>query len=133
VKCDATFVNFHIPHLQQPPNKMATKGNAPRAIIATKPSSCSNPINSTRLNRFLVLSGIKLLRHFRPRWGPVLFLAPNLCIKIGSSIDLSEASTLQYIRQNTALPVPKVYCAFQRNGKTYIAMERISGMPAVAC
>ncbi|KAG0644938.1 hypothetical protein D0Z07_9339 [Hyphodiscus hymeniophilus] len=99
---------------------------------ATKGSSYSDPINSTRLNRFLVLAGVKLLRRFRPSWGSVLFLAPNLCVKIGEHTHLSEASTMHFIRENTSIPVPKVYCAFRWRGKAYIAMERISGMPAAA-
>jgi hypothetical protein len=100
---------------------------------ATKPSSCSNPINNTRLNRFFVLAGVQLLRRFRPSLGPVLFLTPQLCVKIGECTDLSEAATMQFIRKHTSIPVPKVYCAFRRRGKTYIVMEHISGMPAVAC
>ncbi|KAF8851640.1 kinase-like protein [Acephala macrosclerotiorum] len=95
-------------------------------------NSCSDPINSTRLNRFLVLAGVKLLRRFRPCWGSVLFLTPSLCVKIGKYTDLSEASTMQFIRKNTSIPVPKVYCAFRWRGKAYIAMERITGMPAAA-
>lgn len=112
---------------------MATKGNATGTTRATKSSSCSDPINSTRLNRFFVLAGVKLLRRFRPCWGSVLFLTPNLCVKIGESTDLSEASTMQFIQKNTSIPVPKVYCVFRWRGKTYIAIERISGMPAAAC
>lgn len=112
---------------------MATKGNATGTTKVTNTtSSCSEPVNSTRLNRFLVLAGVKFLRPFRPCWGPVLFLTPSLCVKIGELTDLSEASTMQFIRKKTSIPVPKVYCAFRRKGKVYIVMEKISGMPAVA-
>jgi aminoglycoside phosphotransferase len=99
---------------------------------ATQSSSCSSPINNTRLNRFLVLAGVKLLRRFRTCWGSVLFLTPQLCVKIGERTDLSEAATMEFIRKHTSIPVPKVYCAFRRRGKTYIVMENISGMPAAA-
>lgn len=34
---------------------------------------------------------------------------------------------MEYVRQNTSLPVPKVYCAFKRNGTTYIVMQRLKG------
>ncbi|PQE26522.1 kinase subdomain-containing protein [Rutstroemia sp. NJR-2017a BBW] len=112
---------------------MVTKRDAKGTTAATKSSSCSDPINNTRLKRFLVLAGVKLLRPFRPWWGPVLFLTPNLCVKIGTYNDLSEASTMQFIRKNTSIPVPKVHCAFRRKDKTYIVMQRISGMPAVTC
>lgn len=98
----------------------------------TRSSSCSDPINNNRLNRFLVLVGVKLLRRFRTSWGLVLFLTPQLCVKISDYTDLSEAASMEFIRKHTSIPVPKVYCAFQRRGKTYIVMETISGAPAVA-
>lgn len=36
---------------------------------------------------------------------------------------------MQYIAENTNIPVPKVYCAFERQGVTYIVMSRLSGSP----
>lgn len=48
-------------------------------------------------------------------------------MKYGEFVDLSEAATLEYIWLHTSIPVPKVYCAFQRCGKTYILMKRIKG------
>lgn len=85
---------------------MVTGGSAAGTTVVTegtKPKpSCSNPINSTRLNRFLVLGAVKLLR-FRPCWGSVLFLTPQLCVKIGECTDLSEAATMQFVRKHTTL------------------------------
>lgn len=100
---------------------------------ATESSSCSNSINNTRLNHFLVLAGVKLLRHFRTSWGSVLSLTAQLCVKIGGYTDFSEAATIEFIRKHTSIPVPKVYCAFRRGGKTYIMMESIPVMLAAAC
>ncbi|KAH9217654.1 hypothetical protein DL95DRAFT_434543 [Leptodontidium sp. 2 PMI_412] len=40
---------------------------------------------------------------------------------------LPEAYTLQFIAENTSITVPKVYCAFSRKGRAYIAMERVQG------
>lgn len=34
---------------------------------------------------------------------------------------------MEFVRQHTSVPVPKVYCAFERQGQTYIVMERIKG------
>lgn len=36
---------------------------------------------------------------------------------------------MQFIASHTAIPVPKVYCAFERKGLTYIVMSRILGEP----
>ena len=34
---------------------------------------------------------------------------------------------MEFIRQQTSVPVPKVYCAFTRGNKAYILMEKIKG------
>lgn len=34
---------------------------------------------------------------------------------------------MEFIRERTSVPVPKIYCAFTYRNKTYIAMERIKG------
>jgi hypothetical protein len=34
---------------------------------------------------------------------------------------------MRFIAQHTSIPVPKVYCAFTRKGRTYIVTERING------
>lgn len=36
---------------------------------------------------------------------------------------------MHFIRSETSIPVPKVYCAFERKGITYIVMSRINGSP----
>lgn len=87
----------------------------------------SPSVNNTFLRRFLVLAAVKLLKHVRPRKGCVLFLSRGLCVKYGSLVQLSEASTIRYISSHTSIPVPKIYCAFEHHGLTYILMERIHG------
>ena len=57
--------------------------------------------------------------------GALFFL--NLCPKFGDSTTLVEANTLRFIAENTAIPVPKVYCAFTHVDKSYILIERIRG------
>lgn len=54
-------------------------------------------------------------------------LTDHLCVKYGSRVRLSEASTMCFISRNTSIPVPKVLCAFTHHGSTYIVMERIKG------
>ncbi|KAK9418737.1 putative Kinase-like domain-containing protein [Seiridium unicorne] len=34
---------------------------------------------------------------------------------------------MQFVSENTSIPVPKVLCAFEHAGRTYIVMERVSG------
>jgi len=57
----------------------------------------------------------------------VRYISHKLCIKCGDRLDLSEAHAMEFIRRNTSIPVPKVYCAFKRRGITYIVMERLAG------
>jgi len=50
-------------------------------------------------------------------------------IKYGVGVYLSEAAALRMVAENTSIPVPKVYTAFQRHDVTYILMEFIEGEP----
>jgi sugar-specific transcriptional regulator TrmB len=45
-------------------------------------------------------------------------LTDKLCVKYGQLVNLSEASTLRFISENTSIPVPKVYCALSHSGRT---------------
>ena len=85
------------------------------------------PINGTWWRQFLTLGAIKLCKRWRHHHGIVLFLSNKICIKHGYFTHISEASTMQFIARRTSIPVPKVYCAFTRKGRTYIVMERIDG------
>jgi aminoglycoside phosphotransferase (APT) family kinase protein len=58
-----------------------------------------------------------------------MMLSKHYCVKMGALRSISEASALQFVARNTSIPVPKVYCAFERKGITYILMERIDGDP----
>jgi hypothetical protein len=93
----------------------------------TEPVTETHPINNTPLRRFLVLAAVTLLKHIVPRHGGLIFISKKFCIKFGPLRNLPEASTMRFIAQNTSIPVPKIYCAFTRKGRTYIAMERING------
>ncbi len=95
----------------------------PSSDLGRTPSSPS--INNTRVRRFLVLLAVRLLR--LSQTPSVIRLYPWLCIKYGISRNLSEARMLQFIQQHTSIPTPKVSCAFERNGITYIVMRRLRG------
>ncbi len=40
---------------------------------------------------------------------------------------LEEASNLEFVKENTSVPVPKVHCAFTHRGCTYIVMDYVRG------
>ncbi|KAK2756212.1 hypothetical protein FQN54_005620 [Arachnomyces sp. PD_36] len=85
-------------------------------------------INNSWLRRTFTLASITLLRPFRPCQGGVLMLTSNICVKYGPSRHISEAEAMAYVARHTSIPVPRVLCAFQRGGVTYILMERIKGV-----
>lgn len=82
----------------------------------------SNPINDNVWRRYSTLLAIKILNHIRPCRGCVFILTNTLCVKYGSHVHLSEASTMRFLTQHTSIPVPEVYCGFtysdiHRDGK----------------
>lgn len=87
----------------------------------------SPPINDKALYRLLVRFVIKICKRWRPHRGSILLISKRICIKYGSRVNLSEASSIRFISQQTTIPVPKIYCAFTYRGSTYIVMERIDG------
>jgi len=91
------------------------------------PATQPQPINDSASRRLLVLLAIKLLNRFRKRRGTVLFISDKICIKYGTRVNLSEASTMQFVATHTSIPVPRVYCAFIHKNRTYIVMERLRG------
>ena len=107
--------------------KQSDNNQETRASLPAATSIKTQPINNTRLRRFLVLAAVKLLKRIVPNHGAIIFVSRKLCIKFGPLRHLPEASAMQFIAQHTSIPVPKIYCAFTRKGWTYIAMENING------
>lgn len=94
----------------------------------------SKPYNDRLWIKLLVLLAYKTATHKRARrlsWnthpGGVIFVSPTLCIKSTPFTRLAEASAMRFVAQHTSIPVPKVHCAFEEKGQTYILMERIDG------
>jgi hypothetical protein len=89
--------------------------------------SASKRIEASAFRRFSTLLAIKILQRFKSRDGSALMLTDTICVKYGSRINLSEASTMRFISENTDIPVSKVFCSFIHSGRTYIVIERIKG------
>ena len=81
------------------------------------------------VQRHLTLMAIATLKRFRPHVSSVLLLTRGVCVKYGPFQHLSYVTAMQFIASHTSIPVPKVYCAFERKGWTYIVMSRIAGSP----
>lgn len=84
---------------------------------------------SSWIRLHLTLVAVAALKRFRPHASSVLFLTRGVCVKYGPFQHLSDAGAMQFIASNTSIPVPKVYCAFERKGITYIVMSYIAGSP----
>lgn len=94
----------------------------------------SKPFNDRLWIRLLVLLAFKTAtqKHtnrltFTSQPGRVLSISPKCCIKSTPFTRLAEASAMLFVAQHTSVPVPKVYSAFERDGRAYIVMERIEG------
>ncbi|KAF2208991.1 hypothetical protein CERZMDRAFT_100978 [Cercospora zeae-maydis SCOH1-5] len=59
--------------------------------------------------------------------GNVIFVSSRLCIKSKAGTSVSEASAMNFVRQNTSIPVPKVYFACEYKGRAYIVMQKMKG------
>ncbi|KAF4965984.1 hypothetical protein FZEAL_10710 [Fusarium zealandicum] len=88
-------------------------------------------INAGRLARALTLTTlwIRTNQYLRRLWKPQVGLLSILgCrIKVTPYVNLAEAHAMQFIAQHTSVPVPKVHCAFIRNGRTCIVMSEVDG------
>lgn len=94
-----------------------------------EPPSNSHPIKATFLRRTATLCAVWVSRPFARNFGLVSLLSPWICVKHYDAdwLDVSEAAAIEFIRERTSVPVPKIYCAFTYRNKTYIAMERLKG------
>lgn len=58
----------------------------------------------------------------------VLKIGSNTVAKFGPEVNLTEADAVMYIRNNTTIPVPMIFDAFNKDGKNYIVMEYMQGV-----
>jgi hypothetical protein len=97
---------------------------------AQRQQEVQSGIKNSWLRRSFTFASVTPLRRFRPSYGSVFMLTPSLCVKYGPSRHICQAEAMAYIARHTSVPVPKVYCAFQKRNVTYILMERIKGVNA---
>jgi hypothetical protein len=59
----------------------------------------------------------------------VVGVGPHFVVKYGIAIDPTEGGNILFVRQNTSIPVPRLYAVYTDSSdcKTYIVMERIVG------
>ena len=93
----------------------------------------SQPINDGFFVRWAIillykLFSIQWFSRLFERAGPVVFLSSRVCVKATGLTSLAEASAMRFVAENTTIPVPKVYSAFEHKGVVYIVMERIDGL-----
>ncbi|KAI3399148.1 hypothetical protein diail_7727 [Diaporthe ilicicola] len=95
----------------------------------------SKPFNDRLWIRLLVLLAYKTATHkhanrltLTSQLGRVITISQKCCIKSTPFTRLAEASAMLFVaKHTTSVPVPKVYSAFERDGRAYIVMERIDG------
>lgn len=51
----------------------------------------------------------------------------NTVSKYGKRVNLNEAETIKFIKENTTIPVPNILEYYTKDGKNYIVMDRIDG------
>ena len=91
-------------------------------------AALARPIKSTKVRRALTVVATWIAVRTKHSIGFVgARISPGLMVKRGTGVKLEEAGNLEYVRNNTLIPVPKVHCAFTRNGCTYIVMDYIRG------
>ncbi|KAJ7292930.1 kinase-like domain-containing protein [Mycena rebaudengoi] len=54
-------------------------------------------------------------------------LGDGRVVKRGDARLCNEANTIEFIRNNTTIPVPRVYMLFQKDGEWFLVMEAIMG------
>lgn len=84
-------------------------------------------INNTFFRCMVTLLALKTTARFYKRDGICVPISKHKIVKSGIWVHLTEAATMQYLAENTSLPVPKIHCSFVHKGRAYIVMERIQG------
>lgn len=123
----STSCDLSLPVMDNPP-VLDKYGLFPRP---PEPPTGSLPIRASFLRRYATLCAVRLAEHYRKPNNGVLYISSTICIKYTTMnkpfINLSEAASMEFIRRHTSIPVPKIYCAFEHKGKTYIVMQRMKG------
>ncbi|KAH8668649.1 kinase-like domain-containing protein [Xylariales sp. PMI_506] len=103
--------------------------------FSTLNGATASGYNDTPLNRWKTLFQIGISRNIPSRRhsnSSIVYLSSTTLVKYGRTVHLSEASALLFLASFApSIPIPKLHCAFRddKNGLTYIVMERIDGKP----
>lgn len=91
-------------------------------------AALARPIKSTKMRRVLTIAATWIaVRTVLSIGFTGARISPGLMVKRGPGVRLEEASNLEFVRECTSVPVPKVHCAFTRRGCTYIVMDYVHG------
>lgn len=106
--------------------------NPPTRAARSRPAADSTN-NTSLAARWCTLLVVKAsrLRPFRRRLRRRGILSLfNVCIKTDPFGNLGEAHAMEFVARHTAVPVPRVYCAFRHKGTAYTVMSRVRGRNA---
>lgn len=106
---------------------MTEKSSAPCADAPGGKLDQNLAINDNTFSRLFTRIALKTWGRLHKSHGVCRPISRKLIVKSGLWTDLTEAATMQFIAENTSIPVPKVYCSFVHKGRTYILMERMQG------
>ncbi|GBF66698.1 hypothetical protein TMEN_9418 [Trichophyton mentagrophytes] len=75
-------------------------------------------------------SGVSFIkRSLRPKeWQVSQFKGTIHVPRKGRERVLNEAATLQFLKENSAIPIPQLYCCFEDDDAVYLAMEYVEGV-----
>jgi aminoglycoside phosphotransferase len=115
--------------------KSRARASRPDSSPPRKDDSREYWINANPLNRLLVVVAYRFrssrLVNLVWKEKSLLDSIGNICIiKVSNNNKIAEAHNIRFVSENTTVPVPRIYCAFVRKGKTYIVESRIRGHDA---
>jgi thiamine kinase-like enzyme len=109
--------------------RLMEKSTVIRNLKAQHEGTESLAIKNTFLRRIFTLIALKTTARLFKRNGTCIPISNHLIVKTGPYVHLAEAATMRFVTDHTSIPVPKVFCSFVHNDRTYIIMERIQGEP----
>lgn len=112
-------------------NVMTKREPSPRSRADSFQSSHGDSdhlaIEGTPFRRLFTLLALRTTAHFYKPDGFVRQISPNLVVKTGPWVHLTEAASMNFVSKNTSVPVPQIYCSFIHKHRAYIVMKRIQG------
>ncbi|EEQ34867.1 conserved hypothetical protein [Microsporum canis CBS 113480] len=86
-------------------------------------------ISITHERKYYRSGGTFVKRSLRPKeWQVSQFKGTIHVPRKGRERILNEAATLQFLKENSTVPVPRLYCCFEDDDAVYLVMEYIEGV-----